>query len=95
MNDQVQVDPATLERLSSRLQHGTDDLQRSVNDATDAPDAGVSSAALAGALSEITKGIVGLSEDMSETADKVVQSRGNYQETDQGNAAELQQQAPH
>lgn len=95
MANSVQVDPATLQRLSGQLHHGAQNLQSSAKSMPESPDAGISTAALAGALSEIAKGIIGLNEVMSDTADKVAQSHGNYRETDQDNAANLRRGAPH
>lgn len=95
MANSVQVDPNILQRLSGQLQQGEQNLQSSAQSMPKSPDAGFSTAALAGALSEIAKGIVGLNEIMADTADNVVQSQGHYRETDQNNADSLQHGVPH
>lgn len=94
-NQNFAVDQGVLERLAGRLRSGASDLLGPAGVAPDAPDAGVSTPAVAGALAEIGRAVIGLDETMTEVADKVVQSHGEYQETDAGNASDLKRQAPH
>lgn len=89
------VDQGELERLAGRLRSGASDLESPAGDAPNAPDAGVSTAAVTGALAEIARGVIGLDETILEVADNVAQSHGDYQETDQSNAGNLQGHGPH
>lgn len=88
-NQGFNVDHGELKRLASRIRSGASDLDAPAGDAPDAPDAGVSTAAVTGALAEIGRAVIGLDETMTEVADNVVQSHGDYQETDHSNAGNL------
>lgn len=90
----VHVDPGTLERLANRLRQGEGELSAPAQSAPDAPDAGVSTGPVAGALSEITQGMLGLSTALNEVASRVVRSRGDYCEVDADNAAQLRDHQP-
>lgn len=93
-DESMHVDPGTLERLASRLRQGESELSGPAEAAPEVPDAGASTGPLAGVFSEIAKGMLGLGAEMTETADKVADSRGTYQDTDQDNAADLRRQQP-
>lgn len=88
------VDPGTLERLSTRVRAGASDLDKAAGNAPDAPDAGVSTPAVTGALAEISRAVIGLNETMTQIADNVVQGHGTYHEIDESNAADIQGQLP-
>ena len=54
----------------------------------------MSTGPVAGALSEITQGMLGLSTALNEIASRVVRSRGDYCEVDADNAAQLRDHQP-
>lgn len=73
-------------RLPRTLRQGAGDLNAPAGKAPDPPDAGQSTAAVAGALHEVSQQVLAISKDLEQMATNVERSRGTYQETDADNA---------
>lgn len=81
MND-FRADLGALEGLVNGLRAGAAALDGPAASATDTPDAGDSTAKVAGALAGITQAAAGVAQGVSQAADDVKISRGTYENTD-------------
>lgn len=81
-----------LDRIVRTLRQGASDLDGPAGQAPDAPDAGASTGAVAGALRDLGTSVVALVNDLDQMASSVASSRGTYQETDLDNANDLNRQ---
>lgn len=89
-NPNVDAHLEELDRIPRTLRQGAADLNAPAGKAPEPPDAGQSTAALAGALHEVSQQILAMSKDLEQMATNVAQSRGVYQETDADNARKFQ-----
>lgn len=77
-NGPVRVDPGGLRDLAGRLREGASGLGGPASSVPDAPNAGVSSGKVSGALEAILRSSAGLVSTMDESAAKIDASDGSY-----------------
>lgn len=84
------TDLGELERIASSLRGGASSLDGPSQSAPEAPDAGGFSGLIAGKLTEVAGAVLAIHEDLEQMANQIAQSRGQYHETDLGNAGRFQ-----
>lgn len=84
----TEADLGELEAVASKLRTGSSQLE-DVASAPPAPDVGVSTQLVAGALAMLTSNTASISEGLTVIGDAITSSRDLYADTDQTNAEDL------
>ncbi|MBE9376398.1 hypothetical protein IQ251_18255 [Saccharopolyspora sp. HNM0983] len=82
-----------LEAIASKLRGGSSQLEEAAA-APPAPDVGVATQAVAGALAMLTSNTAAISEALTVIGDAITSSRDLYQESDQISAEDLHDSGP-